>query len=355
MVRGALCDEMPAFMAPAPVAACLPHVHGPLPPSIRPCAYRSGDEGASGSALVVAYTGHLAASYLLSGWVLLLTCATLRAEIAQRPSQPDSGDDEDPAQAAAALLRQASTPKFLVCERVPPCRRWRKGPFASHSTPAHVLMGLGPAQIKQNSTLFRKYVPLDDAPASGESAPASESLAITVHAAPAASSALGQAGTGVRRERPASPPPRWVDAQTAEGAPGFSQTARGSSTEVPADGVPFEEDRGSGGGALPGPHVGEAAASSPGGEPAGARDESSGLSLALSRHPCWICHSAPGDTVFLTCGHGGVCFTCAEKCRTQTAQGRCPICRAPIAKAVRVAAVEEKDEHGHAIVRVLDD
>ena len=45
---------------------------------------------------------------------------------------------------------------------------------------------------------------------------------------------------------------------------------------------------------------------------------------------CKVCFDAPSDCVFIECGHLVTCITCGEKLT------ECPICRAPIARAVRV-------------------
>ena len=47
---------------------------------------------------------------------------------------------------------------------------------------------------------------------------------------------------------------------------------------------------------------------------------------------CAVCWAAPKDTVLAPCGHKCVCGPCAANIRPQI----CPICRAPIASAVRV-------------------
>lgn len=67
---------------------------------------------------------------------------------------------------------------------------------------------------------------------------------------------------------------------------------------------------------------------------------------------CWICESGPREAVFLECGHGGVCYPCAEKCWSSQRRHGCPMCRQPVTQVVRVAP-SARAANGQLIVDVL--
>lgn len=53
---------------------------------------------------------------------------------------------------------------------------------------------------------------------------------------------------------------------------------------------------------------------------------------------CIICLDGPRDAVFLECGHGGVCHTCARKCATRDDR-KCPLCRKRIHRVMKIGEV----------------
>lgn len=55
---------------------------------------------------------------------------------------------------------------------------------------------------------------------------------------------------------------------------------------------------------------------------------------------CWICCQGPREAVLLECGHGGICFSCAERC-ARTRPPLCPMCRTRITQIVRIAGPAE--------------
>mmetsp|Transcript_41255 Transcript_41255/g.68637 ORF Transcript_41255/g.68637 Transcript_41255/m.68637 type:complete len:590 (-) Transcript_41255:378-2147(-) len=55
---------------------------------------------------------------------------------------------------------------------------------------------------------------------------------------------------------------------------------------------------------------------------------------------CWICAEGPPDAVILTCGHGGLCYSCAMKCWRQKSR-QCPMCRDRIKHVARVSATAD--------------
>jgi len=67
---------------------------------------------------------------------------------------------------------------------------------------------------------------------------------------------------------------------------------------------------------------------------------------------CWICESGPREAVFLECGHGGVCYVCAEKCWSSQRRHGCPLCRQPVTQIVRVAP-GARTRNGQLVVDVL--
>mmetsp|Transcript_26803 Transcript_26803/g.78957 ORF Transcript_26803/g.78957 Transcript_26803/m.78957 type:complete len:477 (-) Transcript_26803:218-1648(-) len=68
---------------------------------------------------------------------------------------------------------------------------------------------------------------------------------------------------------------------------------------------------------------------------------------------CWICEGGPREAVFLECGHGGVCYSCAEKCWNSQRRHGCPMCRQPVTQIVRVAGKPRTGKDGELIVDVL--
>jgi len=95
----------------------------------------------------------------------------------------------------------------------------------------------------------------------------------------------------------------------------------------------------------------------------------SGTPLPCRGRPtCIICYEAPADTVFLECGHAGVCADCARTITqgardpdtgaTARGTGSCPICRAPILQVLRIgpdamAAANEAGGRGVLVAQVL--
>jgi len=51
---------------------------------------------------------------------------------------------------------------------------------------------------------------------------------------------------------------------------------------------------------------------------------------------CWICFTGPREAVLLQCGHGGLCYPCAERCWTLRPRV-CPLCREKVTGIVKVA------------------
>lgn len=68
---------------------------------------------------------------------------------------------------------------------------------------------------------------------------------------------------------------------------------------------------------------------------------------------CWICEGGPREAVFLECGHGGVCYPCAEKCWSTQRRHGCPMCRQPVTQVVRVAADAKATKDGQLVVEVI--
>lgn len=71
---------------------------------------------------------------------------------------------------------------------------------------------------------------------------------------------------------------------------------------------------------------------------------------------CWICFEGPRDAVLLECGHGGICFACAQRCFKK--KGRiCPMCRQPVTQVVHIqldddAPEADRNRGGGGVVRV---
>lgn len=68
---------------------------------------------------------------------------------------------------------------------------------------------------------------------------------------------------------------------------------------------------------------------------------------------CWICLAGPREAVFLECGHGGVCYPCAEKCWNLQRKHGCPMCRQPVTQVVRVATSVREGKDGELVVNVI--
>ena len=63
---------------------------------------------------------------------------------------------------------------------------------------------------------------------------------------------------------------------------------------------------------------------------------------------CWICCQGKRDAVLLECGHGGICYECAQKC-ARTRPPLCPMCRGRISQIVQLAGTEQ-DVDGEVVV-----
>lgn len=57
---------------------------------------------------------------------------------------------------------------------------------------------------------------------------------------------------------------------------------------------------------------------------------------------CMICCTSAAGAVLMYCGHGGLCFKCAQKCFHRT--GLCPTCRRPVKGVVEVQPPSDIDE-----------
>lgn len=55
---------------------------------------------------------------------------------------------------------------------------------------------------------------------------------------------------------------------------------------------------------------------------------------------CVICVEGPCDSVFMECGHGGICFSCANTMVKQ--KESCHFCRAPIVRALKIRVHHSK-------------
>ena len=73
----------------------------------------------------------------------------------------------------------------------------------------------------------------------------------------------------------------------------------------------------------------------------------------LDGETCWICCVGGRDAVLLECGHGGICFACAQKCARQRPP-LCPMCRQRISRIVQLAGTEEVVD-GEVIVSLRDE
>lgn len=56
---------------------------------------------------------------------------------------------------------------------------------------------------------------------------------------------------------------------------------------------------------------------------------------------CFICYQKNADSVFMNCGHGGVCFDCAQE--TWRKRAKCVTCREVIREILRVAPIKGSD------------
>lgn len=81
-----------------------------------------------------------------------------------------------------------------------------------------------------------------------------------------------------------------------------------------------------------------------------------GDALDASDSLCWICFEGQRDAVLLECGHGGICFACAQRCFKK--KGRiCPMCRQPVTQVVHIqlegeAPEADRSSRGGGVVRV---
>jgi hypothetical protein len=55
---------------------------------------------------------------------------------------------------------------------------------------------------------------------------------------------------------------------------------------------------------------------------------------------CVICVEGPCDSVFMDCGHGGICFSCANTMVKE--KESCHFCRAPIVRALKIRVHHSK-------------
>mmetsp|Transcript_31096 Transcript_31096/g.91176 ORF Transcript_31096/g.91176 Transcript_31096/m.91176 type:complete len:164 (-) Transcript_31096:533-1024(-) len=69
---------------------------------------------------------------------------------------------------------------------------------------------------------------------------------------------------------------------------------------------------------------------------AGSADGGSGSGSETGGDHCWICFTGPREAVLLHCGHGGICYACAERC-WKLRPRVCPLCRERVAGIARVA------------------
>mmetsp|Transcript_31650 Transcript_31650/g.28784 ORF Transcript_31650/g.28784 Transcript_31650/m.28784 type:complete len:82 (-) Transcript_31650:50-295(-) len=53
---------------------------------------------------------------------------------------------------------------------------------------------------------------------------------------------------------------------------------------------------------------------------------------------CFVCYEREANTLFLNCGHGGMCYECAETCWKK--QNGCSTCRKKIEKMVTLETVK---------------
>jgi len=68
---------------------------------------------------------------------------------------------------------------------------------------------------------------------------------------------------------------------------------------------------------------------------------------------CWICFEGQRDAVLLECGHGGICFACAQRCFKK--KGRiCPMCRQPVTQVVHIELEPERHRGGVVRIRQID-
>lgn len=74
--------------------------------------------------------------------------------------------------------------------------------------------------------------------------------------------------------------------------------------------------------------------------PSSSRYSGGGPSAASSAapSPCYICCERRADAVVMECGHGGMCFKCAQQL-VVTPPSQCPVCRKPIQQVLRFERV----------------
>lgn len=67
-----------------------------------------------------------------------------------------------------------------------------------------------------------------------------------------------------------------------------------------------------------------------------AEDMEAGMLGSPTREPtaCYICVERRPDAVVMECGHGGMCFKCAQQLES-TSPAQCPVCRKPIQQVLR--------------------
>ena len=132
---------------------------------------------------------------------------------------------------------------------------------------------------------------------------------------------------------------------TAEGV-GGSAWGTGGVTSAPCAGNEDGSDRGSAcclsaaSHALPGSAEGQGEGSSSSTNAATLSEarvaEADSDDDGLGGDLCWICCQGEREAVLLECGHGGICFSCAERCARKRPP-LCPMCRQRISSIVRIA------------------
>ena len=73
---------------------------------------------------------------------------------------------------------------------------------------------------------------------------------------------------------------------------------------------------------------------------------------AIEDAPCYVCCEGPQNAVFLNCGHGGMCFSCAQHCCMQSREQpfRCPLCRGVVTQVVQLGDILPGSAVGENIV-----
>ena len=134
----------------------------------------------------------------------------------------------------------------------------------------------------------------------------------------------------------------------ASSGSGLASVSASVAASVAASG-PSEAGAGAGAeaGAGAGAGGGEIQVTSP--PPASLADPSDETDLGEGQ-VCWICVSGPRDAVLLECGHGGICYGCAERC-VRKRPPLCPMCRQRISCVVRLDGPEEQID-GQVVVKV---